>query len=74
MTGALRGRAELPFAIALFLGSVVSVLLLNYLVPWVRHRFAWWLAPEVAHALRAEIGGAIVLVGLYGLTLLWQIF
>ena len=58
----LSGRAGLPFAIALFIGNVVSVLLLNYLVPWVSNRFGWWLQPDGGHLRRAEIGGATVLV------------
>jgi antibiotic biosynthesis monooxygenase (ABM) superfamily enzyme len=35
-----------PFAIVLFIGNVVSVLILNYLVPWTGNRFAWWLQPR----------------------------
>jgi antibiotic biosynthesis monooxygenase (ABM) superfamily enzyme len=72
----LSGRAGLPFAIALFIGNVVSVLLLNYLVPWVSNRFEWWLQPDGAHPRRAEIGGAIVLVVLYALMVLvfWRLF
>jgi len=72
----LSGRAGLPFAIALFIGNVVSVLLLNYLVPWVSNRFAWWLQPDGGHPRRAEIGGAIVLVVLYALMVLvfWRLF
>jgi uncharacterized protein len=71
----LSGRSGLPFAIALFIGNVVSVLLLNYLVPWVSNRFAWWLQPHGAHERRAEIGGAIVLVVLYALMVLvfWRL-
>ena len=38
-------RAGLPFAVALFIGNVVSVVLLGYLVPWTSTRFAWWLEP-----------------------------
>jgi antibiotic biosynthesis monooxygenase (ABM) superfamily enzyme len=72
----LSGRAGLPFAVALFIGNVVSVLLLNYLVPWVSNRFAWWLQPDGGHPRRAEIGGAIVLVVLYALMVLvfWRLF
>ena len=72
----LSGRAGLPFAVALFIGNVVSVLLLNYLVPWVSNRFGWWLQPDGGHLRRAEIGGAIVLVVLYALMVLvfWRLF
>ena len=44
-TPLLIGRAGLPFAIALFIGNVVSVLLLSYLIPWTSDRFSWWLQP-----------------------------
>jgi antibiotic biosynthesis monooxygenase (ABM) superfamily enzyme len=40
----LTGRG-LPFAIALFVGNIVSVLLLSYLVPLTADRFWWWLQP-----------------------------
>ena len=72
----LSGRAGLPFAGALFIGNVVSVLLLNYLVPWVSNRFGWWLQPDGGHLRRAEIGGATVLVVLYALMVLvfWRLF
>ena len=43
-TPLLTGRG-LPFAIALLIGNIVSVVLLSYLVPWMAERFAWWLRP-----------------------------
>ena len=46
-TPLLTGRAALPFAVALFIGNVASVLLLNYLVPWTGNRFTWWLPLSV---------------------------
>ena len=39
------GKAGLPFWLALFIGNVVSVVLLNWLVPWASRGFGWWLAP-----------------------------
>jgi hypothetical protein len=51
----LSGRTALPFAIALFIGNIVSVLLLNYLVPWTSNRFSWWLQPRGAEP-RADCG------------------
>src|SRR6266545_1310900 len=44
-TPILSERAGLPFAVALFVGNVVSILLLNYFVPWTSDRFSWWLQP-----------------------------
>jgi len=41
----ISGSANLPFAAALFIGNVASVILLNYLVPWISGRFSWWLQP-----------------------------
>jgi uncharacterized protein len=42
-TPLLSERGGVPFAAALFIGNVVSILLLNYLVPWTSGRFGWWL-------------------------------
>jgi hypothetical protein len=45
-TPILIGKGGLPFWLALFIGNIVSVLLLNWLVPWVSRGFGWWLAPK----------------------------
>lgn len=58
----LLGQAGLPFPVALFIGNVVSVLLLNYLVPWVSRRFAWWLQPQDSAKTTLGIG---VILALY---------
>jgi antibiotic biosynthesis monooxygenase (ABM) superfamily enzyme len=72
----LTGRAGLPFAIALFIGNVASVLLLNYLVPWTSNRFSWWLAPTGAKTWRIEIIGTALVVALYAVMLVafWRLF
>jgi antibiotic biosynthesis monooxygenase (ABM) superfamily enzyme len=74
-TPLLTGRAGLPFAVALFIGNVVSVLLLNYLVPWTSDRFAWWLTPKGPHQRRIEIAGAALLIALYAIMVLvfWRL-
>jgi antibiotic biosynthesis monooxygenase (ABM) superfamily enzyme len=59
----LMGRAGLPFPVALFLGNVASVLLLNVLVPWTSGRFGWWLKPG---RLRLALSGTALLLALYG--------
>ena len=64
----LTGRG-LPFAIALFIGNIVSVVLLSYLVPWMAERFSWWLQPAGAHPRRIEIAGAALVVALYAVML-----
>jgi uncharacterized protein len=68
-TPLLIGRAGLPFAAALFIGNVVSVILLNYLVPWTSIRFAWWLRPTETGSRRIDIGGASAVAALYALML-----
>lgn len=75
-TPLLSGRAALPFAVALFIGNVASVLLLNYLVPWTSERFAWWLQPVGANARRIDIAGTALVVALYAAIVLafWRLF
>jgi antibiotic biosynthesis monooxygenase (ABM) superfamily enzyme len=68
-TPLLIGRAALPFAIALFIGNVTSVILLNYLVPWTSARFSWWLRPAGANSRRIEIAGAAMVAAIYALML-----
>jgi antibiotic biosynthesis monooxygenase (ABM) superfamily enzyme len=72
----LIGRAGLPFPIALFIGNVASVLLLNYLVPWTSVRFSWWLAPAGGNPRWIDIAGAALVVALYGLILFafWRLW
>jgi antibiotic biosynthesis monooxygenase (ABM) superfamily enzyme len=55
---------KLPFALALFLGNVVSVALTGYLVPLVAQRFSWWLQPG-KNAARANLSGTALIVALY---------
>lgn len=68
-TPLLTGRAGLPFAIALFIGNVASVLLLTYALPWTSTHFSWWLQPSGPNLKRVEIAGAVLVVALYGLML-----
>jgi uncharacterized protein len=65
----LIGRAHLPFAVALFIGNIVTIVLLNYLVPWTSMRFSWWLAPKEPHARRLQVAGSALLTTMYGLML-----
>jgi antibiotic biosynthesis monooxygenase (ABM) superfamily enzyme len=66
----LIGRAGLPFPVALFIGNVASVLLLNYLVPWTSLRFGWWLRPAGQNPRRIDLIGTLLVVALYGLMVL----
>src|SRR5580704_19341199 len=63
-TPVLMGKAGLPFWLALFIGNVASVLLLNWLVPWVSNGFGWWLAPTPA-GRRTHLAGAALILLLY---------
>ena len=58
-------RAGLSFATALFIGNVVSVLSLSYLVPWTSEVFSWWLQPAHSNSLRRQLAGTGVLIALY---------
>jgi uncharacterized protein len=59
-----------PFWLALFIGNVVSVALLNWLVPWSARRFDWWLTPQGPAVMRINLIGASTAVGLYVVCLL----
>ena len=74
-TPLLLRAAGLPFPIALFIGNVVSVLFLSYLVPWTSVRFSWWLQPEGHDRARTERAGTALVIGLYALMLVafWSV-
>jgi hypothetical protein len=63
-------QTGLPFAVALFIANTVSVLLLNYLVPWTSRWFSWWLASDGPNTGWLQIAGATLVTALYGLMLL----
>ncbi len=58
-----------PFWLALFVGNVASVLLLNWLVPWASRRFVWWLTPPRGAPTWIHWAGSAVLAGLYCATM-----
>jgi antibiotic biosynthesis monooxygenase (ABM) superfamily enzyme len=64
-TPLLMGKAGLPFWFALFIGNVVSVLLLNWLVPWTSRGFGWWLAPVRGADRSTSRSGAALILLLY---------
>lgn len=65
-TPVLMGRAKLPFWFALFIGNVVSVVLLNWLVPLASRGFGWWLSPaHDATSRRISLAGAALVIVLY---------
>ena len=61
----LTGRAGIAFPAALFIGNVVSILLLNYLVPSTSRRFRWWLQPPEPELKRSGIAGTALVIALY---------
>ena len=64
-TPLLMGKAGLPFWLALFIGNIASVLLLNWLVPWTSRGFGWWLAPTRNADERTSLTGAALILLLY---------
>ncbi len=68
-TPLLIGRGALPFPVALFIGNVFSVIVLNYLVPFVSARFGWWLRPAAPGSRWTNILGIAALAMLYALML-----
>ena len=69
-TPILMKREGLPFWLALFVGNVVSVILLNWLVPFASRRFEWWLRADGRTQAWANLAGLAIVVVLYGATLL----
>jgi len=69
--------SDLSFAVALFIGNIVSVALTGVLVPWVARRFGWWLQPAGhRNALAVHFLGAGVIMALYAalIFVFWRFF
>ena len=64
-TPILGKKLGLPFWLVLFLGNIVSIVLLNWVVPWLSHRFAWWLSPVPADDRRTLATGAAIVIAFY---------
>ena len=75
-TPLLSGRAGLPFAITLFVGNVMSVISLSYLVPLISRLFGWWLRPAGAVGWLIECAGTVLILALDGCMVLafWRLF
>ncbi len=56
----LQIRLKIPFVFALLIGNIVSVVLLNWLVPWVNGHFSWWIMPRSAQRRVDALGASIV--------------
>ena len=61
----LINRLKMPFWLALFVGNVVGILLLNWLAPWTSKRFAWWLNPTGSEERKTTLIGTSVMIALY---------
>ncbi len=59
-----------PFWLALFIGNIVSVTLLNWLVPWSSSYLGWWLAPRGPSIARINLIGVGIVVAIYAVFLL----
>jgi antibiotic biosynthesis monooxygenase (ABM) superfamily enzyme len=59
-----------PFWLALFVGNIASVTILNWLVPWISRRFDWWLQPAGSETQERTLQGIAAVVALYALLLL----
>ena len=56
---------QLPFAVSLFLGNIVSVFLTGFLVPWIAGHFGWWLRPAPGREARINLMGAALIAVVY---------
>lgn len=75
-TPLLSEKAHLPFAVALFIGNMFSVLTLSKLVPWISGRFTWWLNPSSGKSASTSVLGAALLTVAYAgmVVAFWRLF
>jgi antibiotic biosynthesis monooxygenase (ABM) superfamily enzyme len=66
----ISGKLGWPFWLALFVGNIASVTILNWLVPWISRRFDWWLQPAGSETRQRTLIGIVIVVALYALLLL----
>jgi uncharacterized protein len=64
-TPLLTKAAGLPFWLTLFIGNIVSVLLLTVLVPRVSRWLDWWLNPARDRPAKVTLAGALLVSVLY---------
>ena len=59
-----------PVSLALFIGAVIKVALLGYLlVPWANRLFGWWLTPKLTAPVWLNTAGVALLLAVYGVGL-----
>ncbi len=66
----LMGQLGMPFFLALFTANLASVVILNWVAPWVSGRFGWWTQPAGSETGQRTLRGIVIVVGLYALLLL----
>ena len=67
----------MSFAIALFIGNIVSVALTGVLVPWTAGYFGWWLRPATGESRwRVHLLGAVIILAIYAVMVVafWKLF
>ena len=71
-----QNRLGIPFAFALLIGNIASVILLNWLVPWTNNRFLWWLNPRSSGQRSTDAKGALLVGGtlIVLAVVFWKVF
>lgn len=71
----LTDQFDMSFAVALFVGNIVSVALTGFLVPWTADRLGWWLHPT-KKVMRANLLGTALIAALYAVmvVIFWRFF
>ncbi len=71
----LQNQMNLPWAVNLFIGNIVSVLLTGFMVPWVANHMGWWMTPR-GNVLRANLLGALLVCAIYAacIGIFWKFF
>lgn len=74
-TPILQDQVNMPWALNLFIGNIVSVLLTGFMVPWVANHMGWWMFPK-GNVLRANVLGALLLCAIYAtcIFVFWKFF
>ena len=63
-------RYGVPFWLALFFSNFMSTVILGYVtVPWLMHKFEWWLNPKKELQKKHTVLGTLVVILLYVMAL-----
>ena len=64
-TPLLERQWGIPFWLALFISNVASVVILNWVVPFISKQFGWWLQPAGSETEKRTLLGLAIVVVLY---------